>query len=1177
MRPLKLRLKGLNSYTEEQVIDFEKLTQRGLFGIFGPTGSGKSSILDAMTLALYGEISRGTREFINTDMDELFVSYEFEIGPKSDRKKYIVERHLRRDKTGKGCKTDRALLSDVSGGHRDVICEKVRDVDEKIKEIIGLSGDDFTRSVVLPQGKFSEFLKLKGLERRRMLERIFRLEKYGSKMTDRIRSYEKENRTKFDTVSGQLSRYDNITEDGLKEKMAKLNTLTSEIEKLKALKCELDKKYEEYKDIWDLQEELALYKKKLQELVDVKKQMDEKRRMLKYAKSAITVKPFADDINETSSKIKRSETRIPRIHREIADISKELEKIEKRYNDAYEKKEKELPGLIEKESKLKQAIEIHKEIENLESERQKLRNVYSEKINSINSLSKDIEDLLKDKKTAQDLVSTYEQRIDEIKVDPLYREKVSKLYETEKDYIDLSKKVEEKGKKIKELKESIQKLKREYAETIRDRDNIYKTISNLEQEKTELLSNCPGDNTTLLNKKDFLSEYKVKLNEALENDKKRDQLQKSFHDADKKKCDIALKIDELSRKLSEYNSAYENILKDIETGEKKNIAGMLAGQIKDGEPCPVCGSIHHPNIAEKIDSKLLDDKYKARDLLKEKIDKKTDILLSLKGDLAGAIKEENVVQEELKTVSQKLNGLNIEILKETFERYESEFEALKKSVEKWNQDKADIENKLIAGNKEKSSIDAREARLSEGLKRDGASLSEITGESDRLRERFNIVFQSYMKAKEELNVENIEMEIEKINGFSREENTLRKKIKSIGEKINLYEKKKEEIEIRRNDLSLEKAKIEESGKVKREVIDRDMLKFNELSEGREPLSYREYVINLMERIKSEEAALKQELKVKRDEKQKMLDERISEEKNLRTLKELFDEQHEKLTHYLDEYGFEDAKDALNHIVAKDEMDALEGEIKSYDDGLNIALSNVNRVLKRLGQKSIDDEMWDGINKKRKESEYEIEERTKLMAGVQNEISHMKKELEEVNILSSEKKKIEHTLDLLNDLDNLTQANRFVEFVSTSRLKYIAIEASKRLKDITSGRYALELDDNCDFVMRDDFNGGVRRAVDTLSGGETFLTSLCLALALSSHIQLKGSAPLEFFFLDEGFGTLDNELLETVMTSLEKLRSDRLSIGIISHVEELKNRVPVKLIVTPARPGGGGTKVQIEYS
>lgn len=113
-------------------------------------------------------------------------------------------------------------------------------------------------------------------------------------------------------------------------------------------------------------------------------------------------------------------------------------------------------------------------------------------------------------------------------------------------------------------------------------------------------------------------------------------------------------------------------------------------------------------------------------------------------------------------------------------------------------------------------------------------------------------------------------------------------------------------------------------------------------------------------------------------------------------------------------------------------------------------------------------------------------------------------------------------------------------------------------------------------MRDDYNGGSRRAVDTLSGGETFLTSLCLAIALSSHIQLRGKAPLEFFFLDEGFGTLDSELLETVMTFLEKLQSDMLSVGIISHIDELKNRVPVKLVVTPTAQGSGSS-VAIEYS
>ena len=70
--------------------------------------------------------------------------------------------------------------------------------------------------------------------------------------------------------------------------------------------------------------------------------------------------------------------------------------------------------------------------------------------------------------------------------------------------------------------------------------------------------------------------------------------------------------------------------------------------------------------------------------------------------------------------------------------------------------------------------------------------------------------------------------------------------------------------------------------------------------------------------------------------------------------------------------------------------------------------------------------------------------------------------------------------------------------------------------------------------------------------------------------------MEFFFLDEGFGSLDTDLLDVVMESLENLHSDNLSIGIISHVEELKNRVPVKLLVTPCDVGTG-SKVKIEYS
>ena len=184
---------------------------------------------------------------------------------------------------------------------------------------------------------------------------------------------------------------------------------------------------------------------------------------------------------------------------------------------------------------------------------------------------------------------------------------------------------------------------------------------------------------------------------------------------------------------------------------------------------------------------------------------------------------------------------------------------------------------------------------------------------------------------------------------------------------------------------------------------------------------------------------------------------------------------------------------------------------------------------------------------------------------------------ELKGLLKQKEELDHKLALLNDLDKLFKGKKFVEFVAATRLKYVSLEASKKLKEITNGNYGLEVDEDGKFIIRDYKNGGAERDASTLSGGETFLASLALALALSAEIQLKGTAPLELFFLDEGFGTLDDNLLEVVMSSLERIHNDKLKVGIISHVESIKNRVPVKLLITPAEAGMGGSKVKIERS
>ncbi|MGN0822437.1 MAG: SbcC/MukB-like Walker B domain-containing protein, partial [Candidatus Gallimonas sp.] len=157
-------------------------------------------------------------------------------------------------------------------------------------------------------------------------------------------------------------------------------------------------------------------------------------------------------------------------------------------------------------------------------------------------------------------------------------------------------------------------------------------------------------------------------------------------------------------------------------------------------------------------------------------------------------------------------------------------------------------------------------------------------------------------------------------------------------------------------------------------------------------------------------------------------------------------------------------------------------------------------------------------------------------------------------------------ELFERLKKLLEGNKFMEYAAEEYLQNVALTASGRLLTLTDGRYFLRYDDG--FAVGDNFNGGKTRGVHTLSGGETFLVSLSLALALSAEICARSLRSGEFFFLDEGFGTLDERLVDTVMDSLEKLRSENFSIGIISHVEELKHRIDRKLTVVKANEKHG---------
>jgi DNA repair protein SbcC/Rad50 len=149
------------------------------------------------------------------------------------------------------------------------------------------------------------------------------------------------------------------------------------------------------------------------------------------------------------------------------------------------------------------------------------------------------------------------------------------------------------------------------------------------------------------------------------------------------------------------------------------------------------------------------------------------------------------------------------------------------------------------------------------------------------------------------------------------------------------------------------------------------------------------------------------------------------------------------------------------------------------------------------------------------------------------------------------------------LGNLLRATSFERWLCSEALDSLVREASATLMELSGGQYELDRDERNDLVVIDYEDAGARRPVHTLSGGETFQASLALALALSRQVigLSAGMRELNSMFLDEGFGTLDSDTLETVASTLERLAadSDRM-VGVITHVAELAERVPVRFVV-----------------
>ena len=1001
MRPIRLEITGLQSFSKKQIVDFDALTTLGLFGIFGETGSGKSTILDAMIFAIFDEIPRtmgskgkNIRPCLNQDSDILEVYFKFALGKDIFEITRCYKKKFSRKGEEKFEQSNPILI--LNG---DVIADTVKNVEGKINEFFGISVNDFTRSVVLPQGKFSEFLKLKGADKMTMLENIFDLERYGTKMSEKIKVRNNKLKEEITSLENQIKGKGDCSLETINNLKATLATKEEEYNNLLSSKKELSQEYSELKELKILFEKLESYTYELQRLDLDKEDINLCKNILTKHEVAQSFKSVIDEITNLKESIFNNQNNLLKSKSTLENLNSALENLKEQERE----KQIELDKLILELNNLKVD---YTELDNLRKGDQYIRSLkFKEKLLE--------ETLIDSNSISSNLKSLYEK----LKVDNL-------SLESENNNLQNLEKIDK--DKLISLEDEIKKLNADI-----------KLLEEKLKEKNKLEVEIKEDNS-----------LKISITAELEN------------------CLIQIK--------------------NINQQHLESKAFEISKNLIHGESCPVCGSKDHPNPAKEIqniDTSILDELSKNKERLEKSI-------LEINTKL-------NYRLEKLS----ELNRLdNIDILKSALKIKENNINDLKVKEKEILENEKELNNKI--------------STLKSNIKNSSSNITQKENDLNKLKEKLTLYEKEILEERE--NISLLKLESDSLDFISSRKTLLENMDKEYREVFN----KKENL-----DISL------------RGVRDNIFKDFNAI----QTLSLE--VISL-------------------------------EEKN-NHLKDSYNDKKEWLKIEATKNGFLSIEDILNHILENSKINILKDKISSYEIDSIRYQSLKDEVMKSIDNRVFNKDRWSELEEK-------LEGLTIKENNLFKEITEHRGDLNRLEQLALESKELLEKIDklILKQDDIITlqkkfEGRKFVKFLARKKLDYIAYEASKRLQKITRGRYILTVDNNCDFNIVDAFNSNFTRECSTLSGGETFIVSLVLALALSSQLQLKGKIQLEFFFLDEGFGTLDATLLDRVIEILEEIRwKDAMKIGIISHVEDLKIRIPRRLEVTPAVPGESGSIIKL---
>lgn len=1200
MRPRYLEIEGLQSFKEPQKIDFDRLSETGLFGIFGPTGSGKSTILDAITLALYGSVHRaakGTQGIINTDMNGIKVIFTFDLTKEGNRKTYRVERLYKRKKDTENsveAKVVRLLEIDAAGEH--ILADKHNDVNNCITQLVGLKFEDFTRSVVLPQNKFQEFLLSPRGEKTKMLERIFYLEEYGRQLGDKVNRQMAAVKNKLSNLDGALSTLGNASSEALIESERKLRETQNLKNKYFEEQKQTEQRYTGGMELYRLSNEYLTLQQQLEEQKGRQSEIEQLKEACQRAEAAKSVKSIIDVYNEAKAGHDEAVAGLNSTNARLSAVEADKAALEKSYEAVQKLKEQRQPELIKYKTILQQCETLEQEARQLGIQLEVARKEYMEAKAQMEQAQKIAQEKSTQREQQSQELQGLEKKLEDFAVDNGYRSLVSQGMDLEKELNNQRQNQKKHTDKYDEINKDFETFQSQLATEALAIKQCNESLDELRKQNEEMDKQRPIDRQQALELRNHItiveghySNLMAELKSARELENKLISLNNQYNDMQNGINALKKSLDEMLQK----KQTKQDEFKRRQLRQNQETAAMLAQTLVHGDECPVCGSKEHPSPAvhssgcdieklgqelEELQAKIEADDKAIRELEHELIkqdqqskgiqESKRQLELDMEASQKQYMEYKQAMPEELKGLEDEGISLYIENEKRRCE------DALLKWQE-WEQKYQLLQGAIKEKENILSDIKVKESRCAALVDSARSALQQEQKQLDEIKQFIEETSGKHLTALKQLNIESFAKEAQSIAQKDEQRQQLDKTVKEKRDALNVLMLEVQGLleEINKINVGLSDKKSE--GIKLREQKEEKERKIAEVLGGKSLGQELKNVDIEIQNLENSYKAASEHLNKVNEAFAELQKSKSAFEKSYTYFKEKLEAFERQLKEALAAKDFEDAASVAACLITDQQLSEHQEAIKGYERLKGTLEDRIRTVSGQLEGRLITLEQWQALCQEYEAAKAKLEEHITLLEGARNNYHLVKDNFERWLKLQEELQAVSKRKDMLEQIQKLLKGNAFIEFISEERMRYIAREASETLGLLTKFRYSIELDSENGFVIRDNANGGVLRSVASLSGGETFLTSLSLALALSSQLQLKGQSPLEFFFLDEGFGTLDNTLLDTVIDSLERLSSSKRVIGLISHVPELKNRIPRRLLVEPPDRLGSGSRVSIE--